>query len=83
MKARVSQLHKTESEWNNYIDFIPSAGELVIYDPDNRIKYSRIKVGDGNTRLYELPFIIDSAAVELIQKQHYFDVIDAGRVTDY
>lgn len=83
MKARVSQLHKTESEWLKIANWTPEAGELVIYDPDEHYNYARIKVGDGKSLLHELPFFIDSAATALIQKQHYFDIIDAGRVTDY
>lgn len=83
MKARISQLHKTEAEWKSFNDFVPEAGELVIYDPDDKCDYARVKVGDGKTLLQKLPFFIDSAALALIQKQRYFDIIDAGRVTDY
>ena len=60
MKARVSQLHKTEAEWNNLPDFIPMFGELIIFDPDKQYKYARTKVGDGKTKLRDLPFFIDA-----------------------
>lgn len=83
MKARISFLHRTEKEWSKLIDWVPDAGELVIYDPDDLYDYARIKIGDGKRTLNELSFFVDSATLELIQKQRYFDIIDAGRVTDY
>ena len=83
MKARVSNLHKKESEWLKLKGWVPEAGELIVYDPDERYSYARIKLGDGVTPLKDLDFFIDKAALALIQKQHYFDIIDAGRVTDY
>ena len=83
MKARISLLHKTEADWKKLVSFTPDAGELIIYDPDDSYDYARVKIGDGNTLLRDLPFIIDSATLALIQKQHYFEIIDGGRVTDY
>ena len=83
MKARISQLHKTEAEWSKLDYWTPEAGELVIYDPDENYDYARIKVGDGKHSLDKLPFFTDSAVMSLIQKQRYFEIIDAGRVTDY
>lgn len=83
MKARISQLHKQESEWCKLASWIPEAGEFVVYDPDDRYSYARLKVGDGIHTLQELDFFIDQATLALIKKQRYFDIIDAGRVTDY
>lgn len=83
MKARVSQLHKTAAEWLKYSDWIPEAGELVVYDPDENFKYSRVKVGDGKTKLSLLSFSIDSAIAAYIKKHRYEEIIDGGRITDY
>lgn len=83
MKARVSHLHKTESEWQKLGSWVPNAGELVVYDSDSKYSYARLKLGDGSTELSKLPFFIDSTMLALIQKQRYFEIIDAGRVTDY
>ena len=83
MIARVSHLHKQESEWLKLDSWIPEAGELIVYDPDSRYSYARLKMGDGIHPLKELDFLIDKAVLALIQKQRYFDIIDAGRVTDY
>lgn len=82
MKARVSQLHKTEAEWNNLPDFIPMQGELIIFDPDRQHKYARLKIGDGTTKLGVLPFFIDST-VDDFMLNNSAKIIDAGRVTDY
>lgn len=78
MKARVSQLHKTEAEWNNLPNFVPIDGEFIIFDVDSQNKHIRIKVGDGKTKLKDLPFFIDSTI-----DRHFDGIIDAGRVTDY
>jgi hypothetical protein len=83
MKARVSQLHKTEAEWLKLASFVPAAGELIIYDADEKYPYARIKVGDGNTLLKNLPFFIDMAALKLLREQQYTGIIDGGCITDY
>ena len=80
MKARVSHLHKTAAEWNKYRDWVPEAGEFVIYDPDSETSYARIKVGDGKRKLSELEFFIDSAVIASINKKHFFDILDGGRI---
>lgn len=82
MKARISQLHKTEAEWEKLNAWAPEAGEFIIYDSDDTYDYARLKIGDGDTPLGELPFFIDSAALKVIQKQRYFEVLDAGHVAD-
>ena len=85
MNARISQLHKTEAEWldvqaqyevNNEI-FVPRAGELIVYDPDDTYEYARLKIGDGKTALQDLPFLAETILASLapIPKN-----IDAGRI---
>jgi hypothetical protein len=65
--VRISNKHDFEVKWIYHNDFIPLDGEIIIYDaedetsllPDGRtfpINYPRIKVGDGNTKIDELPF---------------------------
>jgi hypothetical protein len=83
MRARVSLLHKTETEWNSMINFVPLSGEFIIFDPDETHDYARIKVGDGKTKLKDLPFFIDSAVDTYVTKNRFNEIIDAGRVTDY
>ena len=83
MKARISQLHKTETGWDRLADFVPQSGELIIYDPDDSYNYARLKVGDGVTKLKDLPFFIDSVIVDIITKHRYDEILDCGRITDY
>jgi hypothetical protein len=83
MKARVSNLHKTEAEWALLNSWIPEAGELVVYDPDHKYSYARLKVGDGKRTLQDLDFFIESATAALMQKHNYSEVIDSGRITEY
>lgn len=80
MKARVSHLHKTAADWEKHNNWVPEAGEFVIYDPDSTIKYARIKVGDGKRKLSDLDFFIDSTALNLMQQAHFFDILDGGRI---
>jgi len=81
MKARISNLHKTEAEWLKLSSFKPEAGELIIYDPDDKIKYSRIKVGDGARTLQELDFFIKSTTEDVLYEHRYDEEVDGGRIT--
>lgn len=83
MKARISQLCKTEADWWKWSNWKPEPGELVVYLPDENHSYSRIKVGDGKHTLRELDFFINSALDERLNKQRYEEVIDGGRILDY
>ena len=80
MIARVSQLHKTEAEWAKLSKVKPFAGEIIIFDPDDRHPYARLKIGDGETLLKDLPFFIDSAIEDHVTKKRLDTVIDGGRI---
>ncbi len=82
MKARVSQLCKTEAEWSRLTDFVPFQGEVIVFSPDKQYKYARLKIGDGSTPLRNLPFFIDYAINTFIA-DNYNIIVDAGRVSDY
>lgn len=82
MKARVSNLIKTEAEWAK-LNFKPMPGELVIYAPDKVFKYSRIKIGDGEHMLQDLPFVVESITEELLAAKDKLEISDAGRITTY
>lgn len=82
MKARVSQLIKTEAEWQQYASWKPEAGEFVVYAPDNKTSHARLKVGDGQRALKDLEFLIDAAAEALLASKQHMEIIDGGRISD-
>lgn len=59
MKSRIIFKHDTEKNWNSATNFIPKKGELILYDPDTTYDYTRIKIGDGSTKVSNLPFLFD------------------------
>lgn len=62
--ARVVQKHDTSTNWNKAINFIPLAGEIIVYDD-----LGRIKIGDGTTTVTELGFAkTDEIAVPRVTK---------------
>ena len=73
----------TEHEWQKYYQLVPEAGELIIYDPDEKYSYARIKVGDGTHTLKELNFFIDTTIAETLKQVRFEDTIDGGRITEY
>lgn len=84
MKARISNLHKTEAEWNKLIGWKPEAGELIVFDPDDIYDYPRAKLGDGIHTLTELPFFIERTALKVLEGLDVDNsILDAGRITAY
>lgn len=79
MKARISQLYKTEADWSRLPNFKPFPGEIIIFAPDAHHSYARMKIGDGNTLLTSLPFF---GITELEDPRRGNQAIDAGRVSD-
>lgn len=57
LNARIVQKHDTQVNWEKATGFIPKAGEIIIYDADENYSYPRIKVGDGENYINQLPFI--------------------------
>lgn len=57
IKTRIQLKNDTEANWNRAVNFIPREGEVVIYSADDTHPFSRLKVGDGNTVVGNLPFI--------------------------
>lgn len=54
--TRIQQKHDVEANWNKATSFVPLAGEVIIYEPDENYTYARFKIGDGETFLTDLPF---------------------------
>lgn len=55
LNGRLQLKHDTEANWLKAVNFIPLAGEMIIYDADD-INSVRVKIGDGETKVNELPF---------------------------
>lgn len=63
--TRIQNKHAYEYDWRQATDFIPLAGELIIYDPDTDApqpmtgsnSLPRIKIGDGKTPVNSLSFV--------------------------
>ena len=66
LNGRVMQKHDTEENWNKATDFVPKAGEIIIYDADTTHKTPRIKVGDDDTYVNNLPFLMDYTTVSTV-----------------
>ena len=56
-KGRIQNKHDTEVNWSAATNFRPLAGELIIYDEDDTHSTPRLKIGNGNTLVNNLPFI--------------------------
>lgn len=54
--ARVSQKHAPETDWSKAINFTPLPAEIIIYEPDETVPVVRGKIGNGQTKINDLPF---------------------------
>ena len=54
--SRIMHKHDTEENWKKAINFIPKSGELIIYDTDENHPFPRTKIGNGISKINELPF---------------------------
>ncbi len=50
----------TEADWNKLSTFVPGKGEVIIFNVDADHATPRLKIGDGETLLSELPFVASS-----------------------
>lgn len=60
INSRIVHKHDTEVNWNKATNFIPKAGEIIIYDIDEIYSYSRFKIGDGVRAINDLEFLLDT-----------------------
>ena len=52
LKTRIINKHDTQANWAKAVNFIPKAGEVIVYTD-----LHKVKVGDGTTKVSALPFI--------------------------
>lgn len=58
ISARMQMKTDTALNWSKAINFIPKKGEIIIYEADSDYSYERMKIGDGSTKVNDLPFVI-------------------------
>lgn len=68
LKSRIIHKHDVEANWLKATNFVPLAGEIIIYDIDATHAYERVKVGDGKTVVSSLPFIDDNKVDKIAGK---------------
>ena len=59
LNGRIQQKHDTEVNWTKAANFIPKVGEIIVYDRDGLMDFERIKIGDGETTVNNLPFVFE------------------------
>jgi hypothetical protein len=63
--SRIINKHDIEANWNSNPNFIPSQGEIILYDIDENYSFERFKIGDGITDVINLPFVIPTKVSQL------------------
>lgn len=80
MKKQITLKHDIAANWAKAINFIPKLDELILYDGvmENGIylELSRLKSGDGKTRLNDLPFLDSVSSNNEINYLYYDDTLE-------
>lgn len=63
INSRIQHKHDIEANWLKAENFIPKAGEIIVYDPDENNSISRMKIGDGVLTVSNLSFITDNISI--------------------
>lgn len=83
MNWRIIHTHDTQANWEKLVDFIPKNGEYIVYDIDGNFSYQRFKIGDGVTKLKDLPFVIDKSVETLFNVKNNVIYVDGGKIKNY
>ena len=54
--SRIQQKHDSEANWLKAQNFVPLAGEIIIYDKDDNHPAPRVKIGNGVDNINDLEF---------------------------
>ena len=63
IKTRIVQKHDIEANWLKAENFVPFAGEVIIYDADENHNSPRIKIGNGEQYVNDLAFVNEYEAI--------------------
>lgn len=83
LNLRIIHTHDTQAKWDNCFEFVPKAGEIIVYDIDENHTYERFKIGDGVKNIIDLPFALDSTLESILHIENNVVYADAGRITAY
>ena len=64
IKSRIIHKHDVESNWLLATNFTPKQGEIIVYDVDSNYNYERLKIGDGEHNVNDLPFSTDNLTTD-------------------
>lgn len=70
LKTRLLMKNDTAINWAKATNFIPKAGEIIIYNENP----PKIKIGDGKTKVNSLPFISSSVYVGDTEPTENYDL---------
>ena len=82
LNARIQHKIDTQENWEKAVNFIPLKGEWIFYDKDAENADIRLKIGDGETNVNELPFISTGGSGNSQSVQPDYEQNDATAV-DY
>lgn len=63
LKTRVALKTDNYENWAKAVEFVPMAGEVIVYTKDGTP--DKIKIGDGSTTVVNLPFFAGSHTLEV------------------
>lgn len=79
--TRIQLKHDTEANWLKAINFIPKAGEMIIYDADD-VNPVRVKIGDGETKVNDLPFQGSNVVIKTWVMSDFFTTLDTTKLDE-
>ena len=74
INSRIQHKYDVEANWLKATNFVPKAGELIVYDTDSKNHYPRLKIGNGKLAISALPFTTDKNYEEQIFNTYLLDI---------
>lgn len=80
MKKQITLKHDIAENWVKAVNFIPKLNELILYDgileDGIYVELPRLKIGDGVTKLNDLPFIESASSNTEINYLYYDETLE-------
>ena len=68
LNTRIVQKNDTIQNWEEASSFIPLKGEIIVYNSEENQNVPKVKIGDGETLVNNLPFIDANALYKIEQE---------------